>query len=78
VAAVVNAYICADLKREQAAEKAADIFRSEIDRLAAFERRQDNSSQKSSADKRTLSSRARKALNWYDQFKKPNSKIARG
>jgi hypothetical protein len=75
VALVVDAYICAGLTREQAANEAAVICGPAIDRLAAFERRRKSSSQKSAEDKRTLNSRAMKALNWYDQFKKPSSKI---
>jgi hypothetical protein len=75
VAVIVNAYVCAGWTREQAAERTADKLGSEIDRLASFERRQEGSSRKSSEYKRALSSRAKKALNWYDQFKKPNSKL---
>jgi hypothetical protein len=62
VAVVIHAFISAGHTREEAAKKVAGIF-PEIDSLAAFER------------KNSSSPDWRKALNWYDQFKKANSKI---
>ena len=61
IAVVIGAYIVAGLKRDQAAKRVADNF-PELDKLAAFERRQDPSSTTT------------KALNWYDEFKKPRNK----
>jgi hypothetical protein len=62
VAVVMHAYISAGWKRENAAKNVAGAF-PEIDSLAAFERQSSSSPP------------WKKALNWYDQFKKPNSKI---
>src|SRR6516225_4278628 len=62
VAVVMHAYVCAGWTREDAAKKVAGVF-PEINSLAAFERQSSSSPP------------WKKALNWYDQFKKPNSKI---
>jgi hypothetical protein len=62
VAAVMHAYVSAGWTRRDAAKKVADAF-PEIDALAAFERRSSSSPP------------WKKVLNWYDQFKKPKSKI---
>jgi hypothetical protein len=61
IAVVIDAYIVAGLKRDQAAKRVADNV-PELDKLAAFERRRDPSSTTT------------KALNWYDEFKKPRDK----
>lgn len=62
VALAIHAYIEAGLTRELAAKKVADNFPG-IRKLAAFERRKKQSSTKT------------KALNWYDEFRKPDSKM---
>jgi hypothetical protein len=65
VAVAVHAYrYCADrLTREQAAKKVAEDF-PRINELAAFDR-----------DRVNPSPPELKALNWYDEFGKPNSKL---